>query len=54
MVYFVNRREFNYQKYQTNRTVIDENYKGNLLFSMKDFVLFVTDSQSNFLCQSYS
>ena len=30
----------------TNGDVRDENYKGNLLFTMKDFVSFVTYSKS--------
>ena len=35
MIDFVNIFEFNYNNYQTNVTVIDNNYKLQLLFAMK-------------------
>ena len=46
MVYFVNKIELGYQKYQTNGIVIDEDYKIGLLFPMRDSFLFVTDRRS--------
>ena len=38
MVDFVNKLELSGQKYQTNGNVKDENYNGNFLFLMKEFV----------------
>ena len=38
MAHFVNKLEFNYQKYQSNGSVRDDNYNSKLLFTMKDFV----------------
>ena len=38
MMNFVNKLYLSYQKYKTNGNVRDENYKGELLFPMKDFV----------------
>ena len=38
MIAFVNRLELNSQIYQINGSVKNINYKGNFLFSMKDFV----------------
>ena len=35
MVGFFNKLELSYQKYQTNGTLRDDNYKGKLLFPMK-------------------
>ena len=49
MVDSVNKLQFDDQKYQTNGTVRDESYKGNLLFPMKDFVSFKTDRQLIFM-----
>ena len=49
MVDFVNKLYFNDQKYQTNVTIRDEIYKGNLLFPMREFLSFGTDPQSMFL-----
>ena len=46
MVDFVNKLELSGQKYQTNTIVRNENYNGKFLFPMKDFVSFVTYSQS--------
>ena len=43
MVYFLNKLELSYQKYRTNGNVRDNNYKGKLLFAIKDFVSFVQD-----------
>ena len=40
MVYFVNKPELSDKKYQINGIVKDENYKGNLLFSMKDVICY--------------
>ena len=48
MVDFDNQIYFSDQKYQNNGTARDEKYKGNLLFTMKDFVSFGTDPQSIF------
>ena len=45
MVDFLIKIELSDQKYQNNGSVRDENYKGNLLFSMKYFVSFGTDRQ---------
>ena len=49
MIYFVNILESNNQKYKTNGTVRDDNYKGNFLFAVSDFISFVKDSKSMFL-----
>ena len=38
MVNFFNQLDSSDQKYQTNGTEIDENYKEKFLFYMKDFV----------------
>ena len=46
MMGFVNKIELSYKKYQINGSVRDENYKGELLFTMKGFVSFVTDIHS--------
>ena len=46
MVDFLNKLEISDQQYKTNGTVRDDNYKGNLLFTMKDFVSFVRHCQS--------
>ena len=46
MVDFVNKLELSDQEYQTNGTVRDENYKGKLLFPMKDFLTFGKYCQS--------
>ena len=54
MVDFVNKLEFNDQKYQTNATVRHENYKGKSLFTMKKFVSFVTDCQSMYFMSTRS
>ena len=48
MISFVNILDFNHQKYQTNGTVGDENYKGKLLFPMGDLVAFGKYLQSIF------
>ena len=45
MVDFVDKLELSDQKYQTNGNVRNENYNGNLLFSMNNFVPFGTDYQ---------
>ena len=42
---FVSTLELSDQKYQTNGNIRDKNYKGNFLFTMKDFVPFRTDCQ---------
>ena len=42
----MNTIELTNQKYQTNGTLKDENYKGKLLFFMKKFVSFGTYRQS--------
>ena len=49
MAHFVNKLDFNDQKYQSNESVRDDNYKSKLLFIMKDFVSFGTDRQLNVL-----
>ena len=46
MVDFVIKLELCDKKYQTNGNLRDENYTGELLFHMKDFVSFVADCQS--------
>ena len=46
MVDFVNKIELSDQIYYTNGNVIDEKYKGKLLFPIKDFVSFGTYRQS--------
>ena len=46
MMNFVNKLYLSYQKYKTNGNVRDENYKGELLFPMKDFLSSVTDHHS--------
>ena len=46
MVDSVNKLDLSYQKYQTNGAVIDDNYKGKLLFPMKYFLSFVAYFQS--------
>ena len=46
MVDFMNKLELSDQKYQTNGNIIDENYKGKFLFTIKYFVSFGTDFQS--------
>ena len=45
MVDFLNKLELSYQKYHTIGNVIDENYKGEFLFPMKEVVSLVTDRQ---------
>ena len=45
MVDFLNKLELS-DKNHTNGNVIDENYKGKLLFNMKNFVPFYIDRQS--------
>ena len=45
MIYFVNKLEFNYIKYQYNGTIREGNYKANFLFPINDFVSFVTDNE---------
>ena len=40
MVDFVNKLELSDKKYQNKGNVRDENYSGNLLFPIKDFVSF--------------
>ena len=42
MVDFVNKLELSDKKYQTNRNIGYENYKGKLLFPMNKFVSFGT------------
>ena len=51
MVDFVNKLDLSDNKYQNNGNLIDEDYKGKLLFSIKEFVSFGTDHQSMFLCR---
>ena len=46
MMHFLNKLKFSDQKYQTNGNVRYENYKGKLFFTIKYFVLFVTDPRS--------
>ena len=46
MIDFVSILEPNNQKYRSYGTLIDENYKGKLLFPMEDFVLFGNYHQS--------
>ena len=41
----MNKLELSDQKYQTNGNIIDENYKGKFLFTIKDFESFGTDGQ---------
>ena len=48
MIHFVNKLEFNDQKYQSNGSVRDDNYRIKLLFTIEEFVSFVTDRQSMF------
>ena len=48
MVGFVNKLEFNNQKYQNSEIVRDESYKRNFLFFMKKCVPFVAYIQSMF------
>ena len=43
---FLNKLDLSDQKYQINGNVRDDNYKGGLLFPMKDFVSFVTYRKS--------
>ena len=38
MMDFMNKIKLSDQKYQTNGNVRDDNYKGDFLFPMKDFV----------------
>ena len=40
MVDFINKIDHNDQKDQTNETIIDDHYKSNFLFTMKEFVSF--------------
>ena len=42
MIYFVNKLEFNYNKYQYNGITREENYKAKFLFPINYFVSFVT------------
>ena len=51
MVDFVNKLDFSNQIYQTNGTVRDENYKGELSFHMKEFVSFGEKMSVN-ICMS--
>ena len=46
MVDFLKNIELSDQKHQTGGNGRDENYKGNYLFLMKDFLSFRTDRQS--------
>ena len=45
MIEFVHGLKLKYQVYQTNETVINENYEGKLLFVMRWFLVFVKDHQ---------
>ena len=45
MIDFVDKLDSNDQKYQTNRTVIDGNYNGKLLFTMRGLLSFGTDNK---------
>ena len=49
MIEFVNGLELKYKTYQTNGTLIYENYKEKLLFTMKEFVSFGIGHQSMFI-----
>ena len=46
MTDFFNTLELNYHKYQSNGTVIEENYKGRILFIIQGFFSFGIDRQS--------
>ena len=46
MVDFVNKLKLNDKNYQYNGTVRDGSYKVKFLFLIKDFYLFITNSQS--------
>ena len=46
MVGFLKTLELSDHKYQTDVNLRDENYNGNILFLMKEFVSFGTDCQS--------
>ena len=48
MVRFVNKLKLSDRKYQANITVKDENYRGKLLFTVRDFMPFGTYFQSTF------
>ena len=48
MIHFVNKLEFNDQKYQSNGSVRDDNYRIKLLFTIEKLVSFGTDRQSIF------
>ena len=45
MVIILNELELRDQKYQTNGIVTYNNYKGNILFPVKEFVSFGIDRQ---------
>ena len=45
----MNKLELIDQKYQTNVNLRYKNYKGNILFTMEEFVSFGTDCQSTYL-----
>ena len=49
MVEFFNKIEFDDQRYGTNETLGDDNYKGKFLFLIKESVSLWTDRQSMFL-----
>ena len=49
MVDFMNKLDINDEKHQSNGNVRDNNYKSRLLFPIKYFVLFRTNSQSIYL-----
>ena len=53
MVDSVNELDLSGHKYKTNGAIIDEHYKGKLLFNMKDFMYFVTYRQSMHLIKTY-
>ena len=44
-IYFVNKLEFKYNKYQYNGTIREENYKAKFLFFVNYFMSFVTDNE---------
>ena len=47
--WFLNKLDYNYNKYQPNITVKGDVYKVKLLFPLKNFVSFGTDHHSIFL-----
>ena len=48
IIQFFYRLDFKYQKYQSCGTIIEESYKGKLLFTTKEFLSFGTDCGSIF------